>query len=108
MLRLTINFGHNGVKKQVNWYKDIMDFPKLLRFQGKSWEWAIYQNMGNDYELTFSQIPTYDPNYYTEMPSYENMFEFSGSDVCECGSAYSSFKFDHMMFCKLWKPWGKW
>ena len=54
-MTLFVNFGLNGTKKQVTWHKPLMDFPKLIRFQGSCWEWAIYNNMGNDYELTFQK-----------------------------------------------------
>src|SRR5208282_4593426 len=106
-MKLTINFGHNGIKKEVNWYRDLMDFPKLIRFSGSKWEWAMYHNVGNDYELTFSQIPTYDPNFYADMPSFEDMFEWANVDKCVCGSAYSSFSWDHMRFCPKHKSWDK-
>lgn len=105
-MKLIINFGYGGSKKQVDWYRDVMDFPKLLRFQGNKWEWAIYHNVGKDYELTFSQIPTYDPNFYVDMPSFEDMFEFN-LDKCVCGSIYSSFAWDHLRYCPRWKSWDK-
>ncbi len=104
-MTLFINFGLNGPKKQVSWYKALMDFPKLIRFGGNCWEWAIYNNIGNDCELTFTQIPTYDPNFYAEMPSFEQMFEWTSGDKCECGSAYTSFPWDHMKYCPKHKPW---
>ena len=106
-MRLIINFGHKGIKKDINWYKALMDFPKLIRFQGAKWEWAMYNNIGADYELTFSQIATYDPNYYADMPSFEEMFEWSGATKCECGAIFSSFAWDHMRFCPKYKPWSQ-
>jgi hypothetical protein len=106
-MKLTINFGHNGTKKEVNWYRDLMDFPKLMRFQSAKWEWAMYHNTGPDYELTFSQIATYDPNYYVDMPSFEDMFEWGVNDKCECGAIYTSFAWDHLRYCKKYKPWDK-
>src|ERR1035438_2985912 len=99
MSKLTINFGLDGTKKQVNWYKDILDFPKLIRFQSKAWEWAIYNSIGGtDYELTFSQVPSYDPNYYVDMPTFEDMFEYGKGDICECGAIYTSFSWDHLRY----------
>ena len=106
-MKLNINFGLTGPKKEVNWYRELMDFPKLLSFNGSKWEWAMYNKIGNDYELTFSQIATHDPSFYADMPSFETMFEYGVSDRCVCGSAYSSFKFDHMRFCPKWKPWSQ-
>lgn len=105
-MNIIINFGLNGAKKEVTWHKPLMDFPKLIRFQGSCWEWAIYNYIGTDCELTFSKIPSYDPNYYAEMPTFEVMFEWtSGGDKCECGSAHTAFPFDHMFYCKKWSKW---
>ena len=107
-MNLVLNFGLNGAKKQVTWHKPLMDFPKLLRFQGKCWEWAIYNSIGSDYELIFSQIPTYDPNYYAEMSSYEELFEWSNKSYdCCCGAAWTSFEWDHLRFCPKHKPWNQ-
>lgn len=106
-MKLFIIFGYGTPKKEVNWYRDLMDFPKLIRYSGSKWEWAMYHNIGSDYELTFSQIATYDPNFYADMPGFEDMFEWGNVDKCECGAAYSGFTFDHMRFCKKWKPWDK-
>ena len=106
-MKLYINFGLT-IKKEVKWYRDVMDFPKLLRFNGSKWEWAMYQSLGNNYELTFSQIATYDPNYYVDMPSFEEMFEWDNRDKCCCGAAYNSgFTWDHLRYCPKWKPWDK-
>ncbi len=109
-MRITIRFGFDH-KKEVSWYQDIMDFPKLMKFNGKRWEWFSYQkdpnSSWNDYELTFSELPVYDPSYYSDMKSFEEMFEGAKGDGCECGAAFSSFKWDHMRLCKLWKPWDK-
>lgn len=105
-MKVIVNFGL-VIKKEVDWYKDISDFPRLLRFNGQKWEWVVYNSIGNGYQLTFSQLPTYDPNFYADMNSFEDMFE-RYQDRCECGAAYSkSFSFDHMRFCKKWKPWSQ-
>jgi hypothetical protein len=106
-MKLVINFGHNGIKKEVDWYRQLMDFPKLIRFSGSKWEWAMYHNVGSTYELTFSQIATYDPNYYVDMPSFEDMFEWGVTDKCVCGAIYSSFQWDHLRYCPKHKPWSQ-
>lgn len=102
---LKIKFGSNGLEKQIEWGKKLDDFPKLLNFNGNKWEWFMYNNINvNDYELTFTQLPTYDPNYYADMINFEDLFT-SSYNICACGAAYSSFNWDHMRFCSLWKPW---
>jgi len=105
-MKLVINFGLN-IKKEVYWYKDVMDFPKLIRFNGNKWEWSMYQSSGNGYDLIFSQVATYDPNYYVDMPSFEEMFEWDSTNKCECGAIYSSFNWDHLRYCSRWKPWSQ-
>lgn len=104
-MKLVINFGHKGIQKEVDWYQDIMAFPKLIRFQSARWEWATYDAIDNGYELTFSQIPSYDPNFYVDMPSFEDMFEWGSSNKCCCGAIYTSFNWDHMFFCPKWVKW---
>jgi hypothetical protein len=104
-MKLILKFGLTGTTKQVYWGKDLMDFPKLIRFDGKRWEWSMYDGSYQaGYELIFGPIPTYDPNNYADMPSYEEMFEL-GKDGCVCGAHFSSFKWDHLRYCGLWKPW---
>lgn len=103
-MKLIINFGLS-IKKEVNWYKDLMDFPKLIKFQGSRWEWAMYNAIGSDYELTFSQIYSYHPHFYAEMPCFEDMFEWGNLDKCCCGAAFSSFPWDHFRMCPKWTKW---
>ena len=103
-MKLIINFGLT-TKKEVSWYKDVTEFPKLLRFNGARWEWAMYNQIGKDYELTFSQIPSYDPNFYADMESFEDMFGWPNRDKCECGAIYSPFSWDHSRFCRKWVKW---
>jgi hypothetical protein len=105
-MKLSINFGLS-IKKQVDWHGNLMDFPKLLRLKSSKWEWVIYAPIGKDYELTYSEIPTYDPNYYVDMPSFEDMFEGGLGSKCECGSAYTSFSFDHLKYCPRHIPWDR-
>lgn len=106
-MKLIIKFGHDGPKRQVDWWRDVMDFPKLIKFEGKRWERVISSGpYGGAYDLTYSQIPMYDPHYYDEMPSFEEMFEW-GSEKCQCGAVYTSFSWDHMRFCPKYKPWDK-
>ena len=104
-MRLKIAFGYKSIEKIVDWNRDVTDFPKLIKFDGRRWEWVTYNSPdGLTYELVFSQIPTFDPNFYADMPDFETMFP--NSEIkCECGARFSSFGFDHMRMCKLWRPW---
>jgi hypothetical protein len=107
-MKIRVNFGLSGSIKDVSWYQPVEDFPKFVEFAKKKWEWFFYdkdQSGQFDYVLTFSEIPSYDPNYNTAIPTWEDLFWHQKSYQCECGAAYSSFPWDHMKLCKLWKPW---
>jgi hypothetical protein len=104
-MKITINFGLSGHKKTIDWYRDIHDFPKNIQFENKKWEWVFYAKDGNgDYTLTFGELSQHDPQFYEDMAIFEDMFK-NYSDGCVCGAAYSPFKWDHLRYCKLWKPW---
>jgi hypothetical protein len=104
-MKLRIKFGLNSVEKEVEWFKDLMDFPKLIRYDGKKWEWATYDGSKYaGYDLLFSQVATYDPTYYADMQSFEELFEWNSTKCC-CGAAYTSFNWDHMRMCPKWIKW---
>lgn len=104
-MRLKVVFGLNSIEKIVIWDKALEDFPKMLTCDGKKWEWLSYNSPdGSEYELIFTQIPTFDPNFYADMPSFESMFPAKVIG-CECGSKFSSFDWDHFRYCGLWRPW---
>jgi hypothetical protein len=105
-MKLGIVFGLDTNVKYIDWPKSLHDFPKLLLYSGRKWEWFMYKDGPNGIvELNFTEIPKYDPNYYVDdIECFEDMFGFSKS-TCECGAIWSSFSWDHMRFCKLWKPW---
>lgn len=104
-MKLDLVFGSNGLKKSVDWYQPLEAFPKLLMFRGKKWEWAVYSETSPAvWELVFSELPTYDPNFYaSEYSVFEDMFEKT-NDCC-CGAIFSSFPWDHMRMCPKWVKW---
>lgn len=107
-MQLSIKFGLDSGPKLITWDKNINDFPRLIKFQGKKWEWFMYNDIGNGViELNYSQIATYDPNFYIDtMENFEDLFK-TNEIKCECGSAYGPFEWDHFRYCKMWKPWDK-
>jgi hypothetical protein len=105
-VRILVKFGLDGYKKVVTWNKELLDFPKLLKYSGRKWEWFLYSTdptMINDYEITLCEIGMHDPGYYLDIPDFEDLF--GSSSKCECGARFSSFEWDHMYLCPLWKPW---
>lgn len=104
-MRVKVTFGSNGVEKEVIWKEKIKDFPQLVKFNGKRWQWIVYDSVDNiNYTLIYSEIPTYDPNHYADMDDFEVLFP-SSQIICECGAKYGSFSWDHMRMCKLWTKW---
>jgi hypothetical protein len=105
-MRLGIIFGLSNDIRYIDWEKDLSLFPKLLQYNGKKWEWIMYQDGPNGIiELNFTQLPTYDPNFYVDdMPVFEEIAGYAKKE-CECGSTYSSFSWDHSRWCNLWRPW---
>ena len=105
-MRLTITFGYKGTEKKVDWWQTLEDFPKLLKYSGKKYEWIMFDKDHDGFgghKLIFSEISPLDPIFHTDMKNFEDMFE-SGIK-CECGAAHSQFPWDHMRYCPLWKPW---
>lgn len=107
-MRLRVDFGLHGARREVNWWQPIEDFPKLFRFQGKKWEWFMYDKDKSghvDYVLTFSEIASYDPNWHATMDDFEDRFGHQIGVKCECGAVYTSFPNFHMLYCPMWRKW---
>ena len=105
-MRLRVHFGQLDTK-EVTWDKSINDFPHIIKFLGRNYEWVTYDadNTGKvDMVLHFSELPTYDPNFNVYCPSWNDLFKDDWG-VCDCGAKYSSFPWDHMRFCSRHKPW---
>lgn len=105
-MRLRIDFGLSGPRKELNWYQDITGFPKVFAFNGKKWNWLSYEkdpNLVYDLILTYSEIPSYDPDYHATMGDFDDMFGYRTRTGCECGSIYTSYKDGHMFYCPMWR-----
>jgi hypothetical protein len=104
-MRLRIDFGKYGPKEEISWWQPLDAFPKLLRYGGKKWEWLMY---GKDESgvygriLIFVPLSTCDPNYYVDMPDFDEMLGVRGDDKCQCGAIHTSFPDAHMFFCPKW------
>lgn len=103
-MRLRIDFGTHGARKEISWWQSLDDFPKIFSYAGKKYEWFMYDKDASgqvDWVLLYTQMPTYDPNYYADMPSWESLFG-DREDKCECGAIYTSFPQIHLFYCKKW------
>lgn len=107
-MRLKVQFGLAD-DKEVFWYKEVEDFPNLIKYLGKNYEWVMYDNdyTGKfDFVLIFSELQSYDPNYNVDCPKWSELFP-EKTNACDCGAKYCSFPWDHMRYCPLWKPWNQ-
>lgn len=95
--------------REINWYKSLDDFPKLIKFLGRNYEWFFYDKdlSGKaDMILTFSELPSYDPNYGVLCTDWHELFESNGwQGGCQCGARHTSFPDFHMFFCPKWTKW---
>jgi hypothetical protein len=104
-MRLRVDFGTHGKRREIVWWQPLEDFPKLFQFEGKKWEWFMYDadKSGHvDFILTYSELPSYDPNFYADMDDFDEKFGHR-LDPCQCGAKYTSFPQIHLFFCPQWK-----
>ena len=108
-MKLKLQFGYNEPKRDVNWYGQITSFPSLVLYKGKKWEFVVYQDDPTkeaDHIFIFGELHGYDPQYNSpDFQNIDHMFDSGYSGKCECGAAYSNFKWDHMRFCPKWSKW---
>lgn len=106
-MRLRVKFGFID-NKDISWYRPLDDFPKIIKFLGRNYEWIMYDKdlTGKvDMILMFSEIPSYDLNFNVFCPLWTDMFGPDMHHGCECGANKTSFPWDHMRFCSKWTKW---
>lgn len=105
-MKLILQFGINEPKRQINWWNQIKEFPHLVLYKGKKWEFVMYDEDPSkqvDYICMFGEIQSYDPNWHATIYADISGYLDSGpGGKCECGSIYTSFPQSHMFFCPKW------
>lgn len=104
-MKIKCEFGKWDGWEYISWYRDIADFPKLVRHMGDLYEFAMYQKESPghqvDYTFFFSKTSK-SVAKYDEIPVFKEMFAhcFIRSDECHCGAKYDKDnpKY-HMIFC---------
>jgi len=101
-MKLKVVFGLLDTK-EIFWWKDVSDFPNLINFSGKNFEFSFYREAKPDfdYEFTFSELGTWDPHYNTICDTWNELFG-SETSGCECGSSFTSYPNGHMLYCPRW------
>jgi len=106
-VRLRLDFGHNGARREVTWWKPIEEFPTAITFNGTRYEFFMYEkdpNKSYDLICTFSEMRQGDPRWWN-CKDFDSEFGYNSKTACECGAIHTSFSWDHMKFCPLWKKW---
>ena len=100
-MKLKVRFEY--ITKEVNWWRNVDDFPKLINFMGKNHKYigARLDTNNNKDELVFSPTSSWDPEHTVVCSTWLDLFPEIPTG-CECGAAYTSFPKHHMFFCRLW------
>lgn len=113
-MRIMIEFGYPGHKREVSWWKDFSLIPKKMIFNDEVWEGFMYDTgkvgSGHEWHYYFTKAKDqtkvyYDPmfGYPTYVPKFEDVFDLPLLK-CECGAIYTSFPQVHMFMCAKWEP----
>lgn len=104
---LKLDFGYSGITRTIEWNAALMDFPKIISYDGSNWEWVTYDSdpSGNvDIIMLWSKLKPYDPRYAQYAVNLEDvLFEDkldSSITGCECAAKFSSFPQIHSHWCK--------
>lgn len=108
-MKIRLQFGLIEPHRDIDWWQKVTDFPHFVLYKGDKWQFEMYgtdpfQNI--DYVCYFSPVRKDDPLYTSQnYESLESLLNPGYGNKCECGARYSSFEWDHMRFCPLWKKW---
>lgn len=107
-MRIKLYFGSATVPIQLDWDKAVTDFPHTIFYDGKGWEWFMYQPFGMilslGYELYFSELRPHDPRYnLIHVPLADIISGMPSKDDCDCGGDKNKDSGGHWGFCKTRK-----
>lgn len=109
MIKITVIFNAGGPQKEVYWHDDLLNFPKVITFQGNCYEWITCNLNSDGISATLLLGSASIHAYPFPVPSFERMFEEKTELIkineCTCGARYDrEFPNNHMFMCKLWSP----
>src|ERR1700686_5166573 len=104
-MRLLIIFG-SGDSQEIDWDKTIKDFPTMLDYVGRKWQFVMYQdghNSKTDLECFFSEIQPDHRDYGRPSSSF---YELTNQKIgeCECGAkklGYADYSLHHSLWCPV-------
>lgn len=111
-MKLSLILG--DVQKTIEWNRDLSDFPHVVKFGDKYWQWVSWDDdpAGLVHKVLFfgtmrEEALAIDIHGVPfPVPDLQQMFNF-GTDglACECGAKFTSFPGHHMVSCPKWsKP----
>lgn len=98
-------------KHTVTWDKEINEFPNVVQYDNKYWEWVCFEKDPSgfaDQVLFFGQtreeaLPVNLFGQLFPVPNLREMFNLTENDEpCWCGAKFSSFPNHHMIKCPKW------
>lgn len=106
-MRLKLYFGLKDTPIQCDWNKEVKDFPKVVNYNHKNWEWIAYNALpiskfGADYELIFGDLKIYDPRAIEVHPTLAMIIGSTTNSECDCGADKHQSSGGHWKFCKLY------
>jgi hypothetical protein len=101
-MKIIVEFGYPGVRREVEWWRDIMDLPKKVQFDGEVWEFFMYDvaDSGFDWHCYYTRSKAKGLGD-TYVPRFEDAFCIPIT-TCQCGSMYTGFPQFHMFYCPKW------
>ena len=106
-MRLKLFFGVNVAPVKIDWPKDVLDFPKVVNYNYRNWEWSMYQpvsyGLTTEYDLIFGELKIYDPRALEAHPTLIDILGKIDSKACDCGADKNPSSGGHWNFCKTRK-----
>ena|ERR1700749_1207120 len=108
-MRIRIEFGLQDGTETVNWFRDIKDFPRYMRYHGCIYEFVMYEQKQNDYVDYVFKFSSFNNFYWSpeekDIHSFIEMFGSQQSNMCFCGAKFDKGNPDyHYDFCPKWSP----
>lgn len=104
VLKLILEFGDRGPRRIANYWGELKDFSKYLKFNGDEYRvaWIGDQKIpGFDGHVLFQKIPVDDRERYLYMKDFDQ--QYGNSLQCECGALHTKNPNMHAFNCPLWR-----
>jgi len=109
-MKIRIEFGLVSGEEDVNWYKSVDDFPRVMRYQGDVYEYYTHKlEHYKPFEYTFVfHITSNFKSSYWSISTFQQLFNNYVDNSCGCGAKYDRHAPNsHMFYCPKWKPKGE-